>query len=137
MRDWLIHAPSAACVLVWVIAVCEIPLWQYALLYVWPGVSLTLLRSYLEHQGRAEVGHRTAIIEAGPLTSLMYLNNNLHALHHLEPAEVWHQRPRHYRERQCEILAGNGGYRYGGYGEIIWRYLFRPKEPLLHPLGDL
>jgi hypothetical protein len=30
-------------------------------------------------------------------------------------------------------LAANGGYRYGGYLEIARRYLWRPKEPVLHP----
>lgn len=137
MRHWFIHVPAAAVVLVWVIGVCRIPLWEYALLYVWPGISLTVLRSYLEHQARAQVGLRTAIIEAGPLMSLLYLHNNLHALHHLEPATVWHQRPRRYRERRDEVLAWNGGYLLRGYGGFVWRYLVRPKESLVHPLGDV
>ena len=137
MRHWFIHIPGVAIVLLWVMAVCHIPLWQYVLMYAWPGVSLTLLRSYLEHQGRAEVGHRTAIIETGPVMSLMYLNNNLHALHHLEPAAPWHQRPRRFRERRNEVFTWNGGYRYRGYGEIVVRHFLRPKEPLVHPLSDL
>ncbi len=33
------------------------------------------------------------------------------------------------------LLAGNGGYRYGGYLEIAARYLFKPKEHPRHPLG--
>jgi len=137
MRPWFIHVPAVAVVLLWVMAVCHIPLWQYVLLYAWPGVSLTVLRSYLEHQGRAEVGHRTVIIETGPIMSLMYLHNNLHALHHLEPAVPWHQRPRRFRERRNELFIWNGGYRYRGYGEIVVRHFLRPKEPLVHPLADL
>jgi fatty acid desaturase len=137
MRQWFIHIPAAAIVLVWVMAVCHIPLWQYVLLYAWPGVSLTVLRSYLEHQGRTEVGHRTVIIETGPVLSLMYLNNNLHALHHLEPAAPWHDRPRRFRERRNEVFIWNGGYRYRGYGEIVVRHFLHPKEPLVHPLPDL
>lgn len=137
MRKWLIHAPAVALVLLWVMAVCHIPLWQYVLLYAWPGVSLTVLRSYLEHQGRAEVGHRTVIIETGPVMSLMYLNNNLHALHHLDPAAPWHQRPRQFRERRNEVFTWNGGYRYRGYGEIVVRHFLHAKEPLIHPLPGL
>ena len=137
MRQWFIHIPAVAIVLLWVVAVCNIPLWQYVLLYAWPGVSLTVLRSYLEHQGRAEVGHRTVIIETGPIMSLMYLNNNLHALHHLEPAAPWHQRPRRFRERRNEVFIWNGGYRYRGYGEIVVRHFLRPKEPLVHPVANL
>jgi fatty acid desaturase len=137
LRNWAIHVPAVALVLVWVIAVCRIPFWQYLLLYVWPGLSLTLFRSYLEHQARAEVGHRTVVVEAGPLMSLVYLNNNLHALHHLEPAAAWHQRQRRYREIRDDVLRWNGGYRYSGYGEILARYLLRPKEPVVHPLGEV
>ena len=36
-------------------------------------------------------------------------------------------------ERRDELLAMNGGYRYGGYLEIIGRYLLRPKEAPIHP----
>ena len=136
MRHWLIHLPATAVVLIWVMGVCDIPLWEYVLLYVWPGVSLTVLRSFLEHQGRKAVGQRTVIVEAGPLMSFVYLHNNLHALHHLEPATAWHRRPHRFRLRRAEILAMNDGYRYGGYAEIVWRYLFRNKEPVVHPLGD-
>src|SRR5262252_3463224 len=39
MRQWFIHIPGAAIVLLWVLAVCHIPLWQYVLLYAWPGIS--------------------------------------------------------------------------------------------------
>lgn len=136
MRHWFIQIPAAAIVLAWAMGVCAIPLWQYVVLYAWPGMSLTVLRSYLEHQGRSEVGHRTVIVEAGAIMSLLYLNNNLHALHHLEPAVPWHQRPRRLRERRNEVFAWNGGYRYRGYGEIVLRHFLRPKEPLVHPLAN-
>lgn len=136
LQHWLLHIPATAVVLIWVIGVCGVPLWQYLLLYAWPGLSLTVLRSYLEHQGRSEVGHRTAIVEAGPVMGLLYLHNNLHALHHLEPAVPWHRRPRRLRERQADLFAWNGGYRYRGYGEVITRHLVRPKEPPVHPLGN-
>lgn len=134
LQRWLAHIPAVAIVLVWVMGVCGIPFWQYVLLYVWPGLSLTLFRSYLEHQARPDVGHRTVIVEAGPLMSFLYLNNNLHAVHHLEPAAPWHQRPRRYRETREEVLRWNGGYRYGGYAEILFRHFLRPKEPIEHPL---
>ena len=69
----------------------------------------------------------------GPL-SLMFLNNNLHALHHAEPGLAWYRLPARYRARRQELLAGNGGYRYGGYLEIAARYLVKPKEHPRHPL---
>ena len=66
--------------------------------------------------------------------SLLFLNNNLHALHHAEPGLAWYRLPARYRERREELLAKNGGYRYGGYGEIVLRYLLWPKENPRHPL---
>jgi fatty acid desaturase len=137
LRHWLIQIPAAGIVLLWVIGVCGIPFWQYFLLFVYPGVSLTVLRSFLEHQARAPVAERTVIVEAGPVMSLLYLNNNLHALHHIEPATVWHLRPQQFRIRRDEIYAGSRNYRYAGYGEIVWRYLFRPKEPVVHPIPNI
>jgi len=49
------------------------------------------------------VGERTAIVDAGRIVGLLYLYNNLHALHHAEPGTVWHQRPARYRLRQAEL----------------------------------
>ncbi len=132
-RAWLVHLAGAAVVLIWVLGVCRIPLGEYLLLYAYPGVSLTLLRSYLEHRARPEAGERSVLIEAGPVMSLVFLNNNLHALHHAEPGVAWYRLPARYRERRDELLARNGGYRYRNYLEIAARYLLRPKEPVVHP----
>jgi fatty acid desaturase len=65
--------------------------------------------------------------------SLLFLNNNLHALHHAEPGLAWYRLPARYRARRNELLKANGGYRYDGYGEIFGRYLLRPKESAVHP----
>ncbi|MDH3474127.1 MAG: fatty acid desaturase [Rhodospirillales bacterium] len=130
---WLVHLVSVALVLAWVLAVCDIPLAAYLALFAYPGLSLTLLRSFLEHQAREPVGERSVLIEAGPVMSLLFLNNNLHALHHAEPGLAWHRLPARYRMRRGELLEANGGYRYDGYGEVFRRYLLRPKEPPAHP----
>lgn len=131
---WLWHVAAVALVLVWVIGVCGIPLAGYVLLFAYPGTALTLMRSFLEHQAREAPGERSVLVEAGPLLSLLYLNNNLHALHHAEPGLAWYRLPGRYRARREALLAGNGGYRFGGYLEIAARYLLRPKEPPVHPL---
>ncbi len=118
----------------WVWVVCGMPLWLYALTFVYPGTALMLLRSFLEHQAAEEVGERTAIVEAGPVMSLLYLNNNLHAVHHARPRTPWYRLPAIYRANRAKVLAGNGGYRYASYARIVWTYLFRAKEPPVHPL---
>ena len=131
---WLLHFVAVALVLVWVVGVCGIPLAAYLVFFAYPGTALTLMRSFLEHQAREAPGERSVVVEAGPLLSLLYLNNNLHALHHAEPGLAWYRLPARYRARREALLAGNGGYRFGGYLEIAARYLLRPKEPPVHPL---
>lgn len=132
-RVWLLHLGSCAVVVAWVVGVCRVPIVDYLVLFVYPGISLTLLRSYLEHQARADVGQRTALVEAGPVLSLVFLNNNLHALHHAEPGVPWYKLPARYRERRTELLAANGGYLFRGYAEVVARYLLWPKEAPIHP----
>ncbi|MGF1608549.1 MAG: fatty acid desaturase [Kiloniellales bacterium] len=135
VRDWLRHAIGVAMVLVWVLWACGMPLVEFLAFVVYPGISLTLLRSFLEHQARGPVGERTGLIEAGPLFSLLYLNNNLHALHHAEPNLAWYRLPARYRQCREALLAQNGGYRLSGYGEVIARYLLWPKELPVYPLA--
>ena len=130
---WFLHLPAVALVLVWVVGVCEIPLGAYLLLFVYPGLALTLLRSFLEHRAAEAVAARTAIVESGPLLSLLFLNNNLHAVHHAAPALPWYRLPRVWRHRRDQILATNGGYHYRSYWEVLRRHFLRPKEPVLHP----
>ena len=135
VRQWLRHLPAAAVVLVWVMAICRIPLWQYLLLYVYPGLSLTLLRSYAEHRAALPVSERIATLHTNIVMSLLYTFNNLHALHHAEPSTAWYRRPARYRLRQAELDRANGGYVIQGYGELFRRYLFAGKERPVHPFA--
>ena len=135
LARWLYHLPSVALVLFWVMAVCHIPPWQYLLLYVYPGLSLTLLRSYAEHQAALRVSERIATVRADPVMAFLFTYNNLHALHHAEPATAWYLRPSRYRLRQAELDAANGNYIIQGYGELFRRYLFAGKERPVHPFA--
>jgi fatty acid desaturase len=130
---WGLHLLGVALVLGWVVGVCGIPLADYLLWFVYPGISLSLLRSYLEHRAAPDWRQRTVAIEADPLLSLLFLNNNLHVLHHAEPGLPWYRLPARWRERRAELLAANGDYHYRGYGEIVARYLLWPKELPYHP----
>lgn len=132
-KAWAIHALGVALVLAWVMGICGMPLWQYLLLFVYPGISLSLVRSFLEHQARPEVSERSVIIEAGPLMSLLFLNNNLHLVHHDKPGLPWYRIPPFYRQRRALFLASNGGYYYKGYREVFRRHFLRAKEQPLHP----
>jgi fatty acid desaturase len=136
LRYWVRHLPGAAIVVIWAVAVCRIPFGMYLLLFVYPAISLTLLRSFAEHRATRTVGERTAVIESGRLFGLLYLYNNLHILHHLEPGTAWYRRPARYRLRRNELLGLNGHYVMRGYRELFARYLLQAKEPVLHPFLD-
>jgi fatty acid desaturase len=131
---WLLHLLGCLPVIVWVTVVCDIPLLAYLLLFIYPGISLTLLRSFAEHRARHGIGERVAIVESGPLMSALYLNNNLHYLHHQAPGLAWYRLPAQWRVAREQVLADNGGYRFSGYREIIRRYAFTGREPVRWPL---
>lgn len=134
LSHWPLHILAVAVTLGWVIGVCGIPFWEYVLLFVYPGLSLTLLRSYAEHRAAEEVGHRTAVVESGPFFALLFLNNNLHVLHHAQPGLPWYALPAIYRRHRDQLLAANGGYLFRGYREIFRRFLLHPRGSPIHPL---
>ncbi len=134
-KTWALHALGCALVLGWAVGICGIPVLEYLVFFAYSGAALNLVRSFLEHQARREVRERTAIVESGPIMSLLFLNNNLHTLHHLEPGTPWYRLPGRYREYREAILEHNGGYLLPGYRWIFLHYLFRPKESPVHRLG--
>jgi len=133
LTPWFWHVIALVAILGWVIGVCHMPFWLYVLCFAYPGTSMALVRSYAEHRWAPNPNHRTAIIESGPFWSLLFLYNNLHILHHLEPGLAWHQRPARYREIRDQLVAANGGYVIQGYWSLARHHLVTPKEPLLHP----
>jgi len=134
LGTWAVHSAACAVVLFWVLWVVKIPFIDYVIFFAYPGLSLTLLRSFLEHQAREDVGHRTAVVEAGPILSLMFFHNNLHTVHHAKPGLPWYRIPAYYRANRERQLTANGGYVLrGGYAEIFARYLLWPKESPVYP----
>ena len=124
-RAWMGHGLAVAALLVWIVWVCGIPAWAYLVLFVYPGLSLVLLRSFVEH--------RAVIVDGGRLLSLLYLNNNLHAVHHELPWLAWYELPAAHQRARDQLLAASGGYQFAGYGEIARRYLWRAKDSPVHP----
>ena len=132
-RSWGWFALSSALTIWFVTYVSGMALWQYLLLFAYPGISLALIRSYCEHRAAANVQHRTIIVEASPFWSLLFLNNNLHVAHHARPAMAWYKLPALYRAEGGRMVAANDGYVMPGYGEIFRRYFLRAKEPIAYP----
>ena len=130
---WLRHLAGVAVVLAWLQFDCGFSLGDYLLLFVYPGLALTLIRSFAEHRAGADPGGRVAIVERAPVFGLLFLNNNLHAAHHQWPGLAWWRLPARYRAHREALLAANGGLVYAGYGEVFSRFLFRPHDVLAHP----
>jgi len=118
VRHWFWHALGIAGLLLWLRA-CHVPLGAYLAGSVYPGIALTLLRSFAEHRMAAAPGHRTAIVEAEAPFAILFLNNNLHAVHHDHPEVPWYLLPRLYRTARETYLEQNGGWHSRGYASIM------------------
>lgn len=131
-KAWLLHAAGLAVVLPVVQFGFGVPLWLYALVPVWLGQSIISIRTFAEHQWSEHPEGRTIIVERSPL-SLLFLNNNLHFVHHKSPTVAWYELPELFRARREEWLRMNKGYAYPNYLSLIRAYAFRAKEPVVHP----
>ena len=96
------------------------------------GLSLLALRSFCEHQWADELNNRTVIVDRSRINWL-FLNNNLHLVHHTQPGTAWYALPAVYQERQDEWAAMNNGYVFHGYRAVIRRFGLLQKEPVVHP----
>lgn len=132
-RAWALHLAGLALVLPVVEFGFGMPLWLYLLVPVWLGQSLIAVRTFAEHQWSERPDGRTVIVESSPL-ALLFLNNNLHLVHHKDPTAAWYDLPRLYRERRAEWLAINDGYAYPNYLTMLRAHAFRAKEPVVHPV---
>ncbi|MCO5069672.1 MAG: fatty acid desaturase [Rhizobiaceae bacterium] len=129
---WLWHIAGLAVVVPLIILGSQIPLWLYILVPVWLGQSIIAIRTFAEHQWSERPDGRTVIVEKSPL-SLLFLNNNLHLVHHKAPTAAWYRLPRLFRERRQEWLAMNGGYVYRSYLDLFLDFALKAKEPVIHP----
>jgi fatty acid desaturase len=127
------HLVRCVPTLVWVIGVCGMPLWVYVAAFIYPGMSLAMVRSFAEHRAAVEPEKRTAIVENAPVLGLLFLNNNLHAAHHLRGGLPWYQIPKFYRLNRETLIRRNGGLVYDGYFDVFRRYGLAPHDSLVHP----
>jgi fatty acid desaturase len=121
---WLKHVVGVATVVV-VVRALGLPMWIYALGFVYGGSSITLLRSFVEHRA-VESGPQSAMVLTNPALSLLFLNNNLHFAHHAAPGTPWFALPALSRDMGAIELARSGAGVYRGYRDVVRRYAFRP-----------
>lgn len=132
VRGWLWHVPAVAFV------VCLVWLAPISLGAYFAGAylshSLIKIRTFAEHRAHEHAAERSVIIEdRGPL-ALLFLNNNLHVVHHMHPHVAWHRLPAMYRRSQSRYQGRNGGYVFRSYWALFSRHLLRSKDPVPHPL---
>jgi len=131
-RAWLNHAAGIAVLAVIVFGVMGIhPLEYLAVAYA--GLSVIAIRTYCEHRWESDPDGRTVIVERGGLFGLLFLNNNLHIVHHKRPRAPWYRLPQLYRQDRAGWQRRNGGYVFASYGAIFRAFAFRAKEPVVHP----
>jgi fatty acid desaturase len=120
-------------VVAWLWAFTEMPVWAWVLAAYF-GYGLLKIRTYLEHRAHEAFRARSVIIEdRGPL-ALLFLNNNLHAVHHMHPKAPWYRLPGIYAARIDHYQRRNESYVFENYGQIFRRYLFKAKDPVAHPI---
>ncbi len=129
---WALHLPGVAAVL-WIVAHSAMPVWAFVLA-AYLGLALVKIRTFLEHRAHEKSRARTVIVEdRGPL-AFLFLNNNLHVVHHMNPAAPWYRLPALYRRGKERYLACNEAYVYRSYGQVFRQYFWRAKDPVAHPL---
>ena len=130
---WILHLLLSATLILFAYYAVGLPPWKYVLCFAYPGIALTLLRSYTEHRWSDNADERTIIIEGSPITELLYLNNNYHWLHHENPQLPWYFLRREFTQRRGDVMQANGHFYIRSYLHLIPR-LWRDKLiPPAHP----
>ena len=131
-RGWAWHVPSVMVVL-GLLSWSPMPLWAY-LIACYGALSVLRIRTFLEHRAHHLSRARSAIVEDRGVLALLFLNNNLHAVHHMHPSVAWYNLPGLLRDNRDRFLTANQGYHYQSYRDVFRRYLFARKDPVPHPI---
>ena len=112
--------------LLWLLACCGVNPIAYVVCVAYPAASLALVRSFAEHRYARSFRERTAIVESRSALSLLFLNNNLHAVHHRYPALPWFELPGQYRIDRERNLFAKEPPPVRGYRTVARSWLWRP-----------
>jgi fatty acid desaturase len=132
---WFRHCIGSALVLLLVTQVFEMSIWSYLVEFSYSSFVFGMMRSFTEHRWSERASERTAVVESNWVFGLLFLWNNLHAVHHLFPTVSWWKLPHVWRRHRERIEAHNGGFVFRGYGEIARRWLTTPNFIPIHPPG--
>ncbi|OCT24245.1 fatty acid desaturase [Pseudomonas putida] len=132
---WLTHGLCSVLLLVLIARFSALSVLHYVFLVSVPAVGLAMLRSFYEHRPHPLPEQRTVINEAGRLWSLLFLNNNLHLVHHDLPGLPWYFIPRVYQRHRAQWLVRSGHFLVPGYGALLRRHGLAPIDSPRHPFA--
>ncbi|MEX1034527.1 MAG: fatty acid desaturase [Sneathiella sp.] len=130
---WITHFSFCLILLTVITLFGSLPVFVY-LIAAYFGMSVLMIRTFLEHQAHPDRRARSVLINDQGALRYLFLNNNLHAVHHAFPSVAWYRLPSLFRLHQARFLEMNQGYFYKSYLEVIRKYAFTRKEPVAFPL---
>lgn len=130
---WIIHLLLCVIFLGALSLYGSFPVFPY-LISAYFGMSVLMIRTFLEHQAHPDHRARSVLISDQGVLRYLFLNNNLHAVHHAFPSVAWYRLPSLFRLHQNRFLEMNQGYFYRSYLDVIRKYAFARKEPVAFPL---
>lgn len=133
IRAYAMHGLGLWPVLLWLQELSPLSITSY-LIASYAGMSILKIRTYLEHRAHENANGRSVIIEDRGLLSLLFLNNNYHALHHEKPWLAWYKLPVEYRKFRDAVLTRNDHYIFKNYAQIFRKFLLKQKDHVAHPL---
>jgi len=131
-RQWAVHIVAAVAFGWWLFGVVGVSAWVYVFSFVLGGAACSNLRSFAEHCA-VPTGTRSAVVKAGPVLSLLFLNINLHHTHHELPDVVWYRIPAEHRAMGSDDIARAGAGYYSSYFEVLRTYFVTPFCQPDHP----
>jgi fatty acid desaturase len=123
---WLRHALAAGGLLFGLKMIFDVPPMAYICLFALPGLSLTLVRSFAEHQVASDHDHATTIVSSHSPLAFLFLYNNYHWWHHRYPRLPWYALSAKARAPCAQLPQGVRVYQ--GYGELVRAYGVRCRD---------
>jgi len=102
------------------------------ILCAWVGHSAIALRAFFEHRPATNPEHRIAVVGSNRFFSMLYLANNLHAVHHKHPEIPWYRLTQAYEQSRNNVLNRNNYFFFNGYHQWL-KFLFKPIHSPVHP----
>ena len=129
---WLVHF-SLLGLLFWWLERQDFSIWWYLIAVSYPALSITKVRSFLEHRAADDPLARSAITETSLPWRLLFLNLNYHSVHHDLPGIPWYGLRKVWLADRALYAQRNQGFVVKGYREWWQHYRFRPVDVTVHP----